>query len=265
MPQEKVSRESATDTRFDQTVDDAARQWLLHQDALVGGHPAPENLLAFQEGHLEEAESAKIREHLKDCEDCRDELEALESFDQPVSGTDIDSAHRESWQAFVARRAATYTTPQASTGSRRISPFLLQAASIVFALVGVAALFFAQRGADHGGNLMVVDLIPNGASIQRSSEPFVELRVPEAVGSIAFRLQVAGLPAHEAFEIDVTDVEGRLVFSTDRVVRDPQGRFALELTRDQLPNGKYSAGLWGIDGEQRVRVAEYSFRLTDDG
>src|SRR5262245_53439532 len=123
---------------FGSDTPESLRLALAGEEPAPGGHPPPEDLVAFRDGALAGPETERLREHLSACEDCAIEmleLEALRSGQEPPEGALSTSEIDAAWRS--RRRLA----PERSTSWWR--PKLGSWGGVALRLGGVAALLLA--------------------------------------------------------------------------------------------------------------------------
>lgn len=252
------------DPQLERAIDEAARLWLREATAQ---HPDTEVLIAYQEGRSTEAESAAIREHVSLCSACAEEIEALERFDRAEPDPIDEEGHEESWRRFQARRDALYDEAlvDRQPARTRSSPLLL-AASIFFALVGLASLYVAHFTDSPGdpvhGPLLVAELSPDGVGVERDVGAEAEVRAPAEAETIVLVALVGDQALYDAFELVLRASDGTEI-SRQRALRDERGRFPMLVPRSRVPNGPYRLTLWGVVDDDRREIATYSLRIVD--
>lgn len=250
----------------------AIQAWSSGQeDAVMSKHPEVEALVAYQEGNLDELACATIREHLVLCDDCRQELLALESFDQPIpEGSDLLPSAQEtaaSWLRFEAARDALPTPPLEQPLVARWRGLWLLAAAVLLAF---AAGFFASRWlpleSDPGvllanGSPVTFVLDPLHAVVQRDVMPTKEVTVAPNTPALVATLNLGDLTPHDRYAIEVRDPTDTLVLVRTGLSRDSQGRIVFGTTPAQWPPGDYQIALIGIRGDEESALASYAVRL----
>lgn len=265
-----------------EAIDAGVRAWASERAAAVTEHPAPEELVDYQEGSLAPGGLERIQEHLLVCATCRGELLDLDVFDRERPGDEAplvpsDELTERSWQRFEAARAAMRAAPDGQRGSGRVvrvhprrwwsRTTWTMAASIALAMavgavVAAALLGRIEPGGGAGeGSPFVFDLDPNGTAVLREFVTVPEVAVPAGMDPIIARLNLGDLTAHEGYEAEVYDRRDQLVLRRKGLARDRSGSVTFMASREEWPGGEYRVHLVALDAERRQELAAYALRL----
>lgn len=263
-------------------IEAGVRAWASEREGAVTEHPAPEELVDYQEGSLAPGDVVRIQEHLVVCATCRDELLDLADFDREVSGDEAslvpsNEMTERSWQRFEAARAAMRAASAGEQGRRSVVRFhprswsprttWTMAASIAVAMAAVALVAGALLGRSKPGqgvgegSPFVFDLDPSGAAVLREAVAVPEVVVPAGMDPIVVRLNLGDLTAHEAYEAEVYDRRDQLVLRRKKLARDRSGSITFMASPEEWPGGEYRVHLIALDAERRQELAAYALRL----
>lgn len=206
-----------------------------------GGHPPPEELVAFRDGELAGPEVERLREHLSACEDCATEMLELEVLHDGESSPEDSFSHAQVDAAWRRRRlkrepATPRWRPRAGSWSR----VALRLASVAALLFAVLSVVLWRRVVELGrprANPPIVQLLPAGALRAAMPEEVVRVDLgdePRLVLVLNSRSDL-DLPA---YAIEAFDSGGRSLFRLEGVAPSKTGSFSLEVPRDALPFGR---------------------------
>jgi len=151
-------------------LEPALRALAERERARRGPHLEPDELVAYHERKLGEAESERARDHLALCPECAGLLLDLAAFDEPeapAGAPDLASAEIEAgWRELAPRLSRETAAVVAFVPRRPVSPMIpwAIAAALAIAVVGLSA-----RVATLGG------------SLRKESLPQTKLAVKEAM------------------------------------------------------------------------------------
>lgn len=260
-----MSEPNSSDPEFDRVVDEAARVWLEEQETAVNEHPETETLIAFQEQRLAATAMEPIHQHLLTCKSCREEIGALGRFDQETVDDDASdsSDHLAGWQDFANRRQSAMPGRGPARNRRTWAWPLALAASVLFLVVGLRDLVprLLAPGAD--ATLMVLDLVPDGASLLRAAKTEQEFEISGTVDTLVPLVNVGDQTPYDSYRLALYDEAGKLIAEKTHLVRDAKGRFSFSVWRRLTPAGRYRVVLTGIETGSETELAVYSFRLRD--
>lgn len=232
-----------------------------------GEPPTPDELLAYRDGELPPADSARIADEIARHPEARRALDALAAFPdlEPLPGEEplSDAELEEEWQRFQDRldsssgtssgaatefvvprggpapSTAPSTVPALGSRARRQAWRWPAAAAAAAALLAGAGGWWAGRGGAAGpsASVAVVHLAPAGSTVQRSAAPGGE----PAAGAerLVLFLASAEPPREGDYGVTITAEDGRRLWSVGDARPDRTGIFRLDLPGDFLSTGSY--------------------------
>ena len=223
---------------FGTDTPESLRLALGGKEPVRGGHPAPEDLLAFRGGALGAPEADRLREHLSECPDCAVEmleLEALQGEKEPgdVASGEINAA----WWRFrrglprPAARAKPIWVPWRSLS------YSAGLAALILAFVSIGLWRKLAELERPRANPPIVQLLPAGALRAATPEeaPRVDLgQEPRLLLVLNPRIDL-DLPA---YSVEGFDANGRSLFRLDDVAPSQGGSLYLDLPRSALSLGR---------------------------
>ncbi|MCP4656634.1 MAG: hypothetical protein GY856_14570 [bacterium] len=238
----------------------------------LGTHPSPDQLLAYQEGELAAEDQEGVQDHVALCRDCARVVLDLESFPdvEPVREDDRVS----DWQVAAEWRrleARDEISPPVKSSPRRSWPMLFSpgfayamAASILMAALGLGSWVIQLRGriddlSQPRVNVFLSDLIPQKAGLERG--PGDAIRVPAWTDRVLLLLNLADIRSFSGYFVEISDRDGRTLWSNREIRRSPDGNFTVGVHRRFLPAGRYRIALYGLEGEARTLVATYTMDI----
>lgn len=236
-------------------------------------HPATEDLLAYQEGRLTAAEEEAVCEHLVLCPSCaRIVLELAGELPSEIPETDEILSDRETARFEAMLRQCAGLPPSRRFRTRRWLHRAAVALAAAVLAVGLAATFWGERwrtmGASVPGptaNVAVHDLLPlDPNSVERDTGHIVDL--PPSAPAVVLVLNLPDLRAFSHYRAELSEQHrSEVLWSSDTLVRNRLGSFTIEIPAKSLPPGSYCIELWGLDGSQREKLAEYQVDLRPSG
>jgi len=249
----------------------------------------------FLNGSLDAGERRDVEEHLESCERCRRELadtrfagavfrqhlaaEALVDYGFGRSSPDVDAAVVEEHLATCAKCSAELELVRESAwrsrrAEARILPFASPRraaaprstwAALAAGIVGVVAAGWmgwelhtvSRRLEDPVLNVRVADAYP-ADSVARDRERPVALEIPAGTEKLVLLLQAPSAEEYPAYELEVVDASGKVLFLGEGLLRQPEGDFTVSLRTDDLPR-ELTLRIVGRRGEERREIARYLF------
>jgi anti-sigma factor RsiW len=229
---------------------------------------------AYVRGRLSESERAAFEDHYFGCDECFEQVEALQKF--------IDGVRE------AADRGALGPAPEAAGGTWfRTAFFVACAASLALAvLAGWSTLFLRPRleaeaarsrlEAD-AGQKRLAQLEDTLASLKRSlalaqpNLPLVMLQasraagdepvaVPASAGQLAFWVEPPPSPPAASYRLEISDNRGQSVETIDGLTRNSHGALMASVPAAKLTPGSYRARLYS-SGARPVLVGDYRFSV----
>ncbi len=246
--------------------------------------PTPEELLAYRDGRLDEAERRAIEAKIDVYPDAARALADLSAFPEvePAPGapaiSEAEVAGR--WQGFRQRLGEggersqapyggepEWATAAGATPRRRSLAPLAVAAAVALAVGSVGGFFVgralrdAQPKADI--NVTIAELAPLDEDRSRSGDTAtVELAASsEALVLILGLTEPPGEGEFSDYQVEIVDSEGSTVWSREGLRPSPLGDFHLSLRRGALKPGAYRIQLFGATELARTQLAAYELRL----
>lgn len=246
-------------------LDQAIRRMAAEDRRTRTDHPDPEELLAYHERRLPEAEAERVRDHLAGCPECARvvlDFEAFPDLEPPSEEYRLLPAEVERERRALKARLEARSRPV----WKRHQVLLPLAATFLLAALGMGAWALAlqerlERATGPRGDVWIAaDLRPTSEPL-RGPEPTA--RVPEWADRAILLLSLRPGQQHEAYRVDVVGPEGRLLVSDLPVQRAPDGYLAVDVPRDLLEPGELRLELSGSAGGRWERVAEYRVELAE--
>lgn len=256
----------------------------------AGEHPAPDELVAYRAGELTPDEDDRIQEHLTQCRECARLLLDLAEFEQlplpPEEVGPVDARVEASWQRLRARlkeegeeepEARTVEPEEPEEEAAAVAPVrelrprarvpVWQKPVVPWLLAAVLGLFVVglwQRTGDLQQrvdqlsaprlNISFEDLL---TETTRGSSPAEAVPVLQGGGVLVLTPSVE-LPE---YEVEVVSADDTVVV---RPLRGPsmEGVLTLEIPPSYLPEGRYTARLYGLESGERRLLDEYPFEIS---
>lgn len=226
-------------------------------------HPTLDDLIAYHQGGIEDAEAERVQEHLVLCGECLDRLTELDGFVEagaqgpPEVGSLEEAA---AWRVLRHRLAAP----------SRTVPLAL-AASFLVAAIGLGLWAIQQRietarlreqltqVTQPQPAATIMDLYSESTVRGAAEKPSpVDL---SSVDHLTVILNVPESPDVAAYETEIVDSEDRALWR-GRVQRDEHGTIALGIPRPFLDAGSYRIVLYGVTGDRRQRIETFPLDLV---
>lgn len=247
----------------------------------------------FLNGSLDAGERRAVEEHLESCEVCRRELadtrfagavfgqhlsaETLVDYGfgraPPDVGVDVVEEHlatcpKCSAELELVRESAW----RAGRDEARILPFASPRrqtvprsswAALAAGIVGVVAAGWmgwelrtaSQRLEDPVLNVRVADAYPVDA-VSRDRERPVALEIPAGTEKLVLLLQAPSAEEYPAYDLELVDASGEVLFLGEGLLRQPEGDFTVSLRTDDLPR-ELTLRILGRRGDERREIARY--------
>jgi hypothetical protein len=244
----------------------------------LGGPPSPEELLAYRDGRLAEAERRRIEERIAVHPDAARALADLAAFPdvEPAPGTPelSDEEIGDRWQAFREKLPELpVPTPAIAIDARparRGSPFTLRlAAAILMGLaIGGIAGFLGGRasrdqssGAGSAINVRIApELAPEGEGESRAAPSILEM--PEGAEELVLVLRLPAQRDFSDYEAEIVDGQGVRVWEREGLRPTEMGTFQVSFRAGTLKPGPLRVRLYGREGKGRTLIATYEVRLV---
>lgn len=241
-------------------------------------HPAPEELVAYRAGDLTAEEDDRIQEHLTQCRDCARLLLDLAEFEQltppPEDLGPVDARAEASWQRLRSRLrdedepgeeeppVLRHRPPSRIPLWRRPAvPWALAAGLFLCVLgLGLRTATLQQtvkRLSEPGINLAVVDLYGDSERTTRGEAPPEEKL---SGGSVLILKLPEGSWRFKDYEVELVPAAKHPIFEPQRgQAQDGVLTYRLPLS---APPGSYSVHLYGLAGDRRQLLDQYSFEIS---
>jgi hypothetical protein len=260
----------------------AVRELAAETAAHTVSHPPPEELFDYQERRLGDEAAERVRDHLATCPRCSRLVLDQASFPEleAAAGSRTFSADAvaRSWETFRRRLDREgIRLPPAETRPRPRPPLrfdlrgLLPAAAAALLLVSVGLSFWVrslyerlEERSRPAAHVFLVDLVPAGGQTVRDRDPEAVVEVPEWADRMVFILNLFSVRSHRSYQVEILPAAGRdgdPLWREEGLQPTPDRNFVVQVPREFLPAGSYRVELFGVDGEERTRVAEYPLTL----
>lgn len=238
--------------------------------------PAPEELVAYHEGELDESAREALQSRLALDPDAAREYLDLKHFGnlQPpddenrLSERDVETA-RARILARIQREEEASREPRAVRSARsQAEPVLLprrggqmfRIAAVILAMVAAGWIALLYRALEERSGPRFAPVIDLNAT--RGARPYL---VPSQAERIHLIFHGAELAAQTRGELEITTDEGEVIRSFElEPAPAPAGDSLLNLTlpRSLLPDGTYRAAVFRLDAGSRRLVKEYRWTVT---
>ena len=263
-----------TATKFDDNdLRAAARRAMT---TLAGpSHPEPGELLSYHAGELGDSERERVLNHLAACPECTRVVLDMASFpeleprDPQLARSDEDADAL--WQQMRQRlrdedapAPVLHPRPQAPSRGWRPGFSQMLAAALVLLTLGLSWALLSERRAVRDAaaprlNLLVAELAPVADAGSRGEAE--DVRLPPGSDGVFLSLALVEPRDFASYELEaVSENDGRTVWRSSDLQKNPQGIFAIDLPHGFLPAGAYRLELRGLDRDRREPLATY--RLT---
>ena len=241
----------------------AVKRWAEEARRQVGEHPAPERLVAYAGGGLEEAQAEELRDHLALCRVCSRQVLELRAFPGGAPAADVPAlppreVERE-WRRLWGSVQATERRPAARgrVGPRAPwVPWALAAGLLVTTLGASGWIVALQRRVGEPArprtDAVLVEWTAT-AGTQRG-EPVVA----SGAAPLFFAVQAAVKRDEGGFRWEIVGAGDRHVWSSPPQPRPTRDRFVLQLPSHFLAPGEYRLRLTanGPEGSRELAVQE---------
>ena len=211
--------------------------------SVFGRHPPPEALVDYGFGRKpQQVDAAVLEEHLALCPKCSAELELV----------------RESaWRSHQDADRVLPFAPRPRTAPRWNRAALAAGIAGLLAAGGMGwQLHTALRELEGPVvNVMVADAYP-AAVVSRDRERPAVLSVPAGTQTLVLLLQAPGAEVYPAYELEVADASGELLYLEKGLRRQAEGDFTVSLRTAGLPR-ELTLRILGRRGEERREIARY--------
>jgi Putative zinc-finger len=249
-------------------------------------HPAVEEIAAYHEGRLAGDAQERLRDHLALCPECTRLLLDLADFAalEPPAGARVPEP-AEAWGALRERMgeraaplpkapsvvrlpppAAAPVVPAVVPVRRtRPNPLRWLLAASVVAVLGLG-LWVAELRQENArlrvpsGNAQVADLAASDDLTRGGGEAAAKPLPGDR--RLLLLLAAPGLPPHAAYEADLLNAPGVVLWTGKDLPRSADDGFTVDLPPGFLRPGTYRLRLYGVDAGQRGKpLAEFPFRI----
>lgn len=234
-------------------------------------HPGDGKLSFYHAGRLPPEEAEAVREHLVQCQRCRDLL--LRHAEFVGEGGDAgeglegvgDFGVEVEWRR-VRERLGRVVPPSVADEDAAVLRFLKSwkvayaMAAILCVLVGVSSYRLAQNRVETGARVMSLSSFGQTRSsmdeILKNAQP---VEMPKGARSLMLVLGSSSedYPKYRAVISDRAGRPQETVEFQERVGKD----FSLELPRSRLSSGVYVIDVYGVEGEESDLIDRYSIDL----
>ena len=221
--------------------------------ARLGEPPTGDEIFAYMNGELNEAEKARIAALLVAYPELARTLAhpfPAEGEGEPFSDEEL-SRHFAQFQKRVQRKAAP------------VLPFRTVAAAL--AVAAMLALVFGGLLVQARRELArpyvapeAQDLLPDG---RRGGGGESLERVAAADEPFQVRISIADQPEFPAYRLDVVSLADQRVRASESLARTDSETFSVVMRRG-LPAGRYAIVLYGVDGPREQSLNKYAFRVS---
>ena len=251
-------------------------------DAMVGSgpHPSPDDLMAFEEGRLSDAQADGIREHLSWCVECAETVLDLTSWPEmeevPPKLTRSVAEEDEDWRAIVSQLPKTLPSSEADADLDELVPipppspvdsgvgrwgvmhYLVAALSL--AVIVLSFQVFRLSSPSPQTNVYVVDLEPVGVSVSRSGAE-AAIALPDGMEWVVLLLVQEQLEEFESHTVELRGSRGALIWQTTGVVPAPEGGYSVAIPVDSLPDEPFDILVFGVEDGKRQPLEQYRTRI----
>lgn len=212
---------------------------LVEEDHGDGGHPSPEDLIAYHEGSLPEARAEELRDHLASCSQC----------------TALLFEYDEHWADAPAAGAAGASEPW----HRRPGPLRALAAVLAVLVLGLAA-WIATHGPEAGAGTLSANLTPSTGGLRGGPAPTV-IEIPERIDYVILILDVETAPGTLPATRYAAAVRfGDVLVAHAEAPLDEVGQLTVVVPETSLRTGDYEVVVSG-SGAKPERL-DYRFRVV---
>jgi hypothetical protein len=218
----------------------------------------------------------QVQDHLALCRDCSGLLLDLAAFPDLEPPAGVPALSDEEVAAALRRLQPRLETtggkvvpfrPESAPGPAPVSRYAyVLAAAMAFLIVGlfwrvVSLNRTVQNLSAPRFDVALVDLVP---STEVSRAGGVEEKVVPRGGERFFLLlNLREEPSQSSFEADLLDSKGALLWK-GRAEGGPKTSFTLDMPRRLTPPGSYRVDLYGVEGGERTKLADFLFEVEGD-
>ncbi len=255
---------------------DAVKELTSAARRQTGKPPSPEELIAYQDGTLPEADRGRVQNQLALLPESAQtllDLVLLSKMESPEQGAEVEG-YVPDWAHLKARlKADEPTVSEARTESatahvRRWQVWAL--AACLPLLLGLGGLVWLQERelAEHSRpriNVHQVHLSPLAQQQQRVGSGAQVVTLPASGNHLLLILNIGDRGVFSDYRIEISEAAlagGRLLWRTDGLVSSAYGTFNLEISRNFLGPGDYRLRLYGLGGDREEVLADYWVRFV---
>ncbi len=256
---------------FPEPIETAARSFAEDARRSASGHPAVEELVAYQAGELAGKAREAVREHLATCGECTRLLLDLMSFPELEPPSEADrlsdaevTADKEMLKARLGEEclgkplsAEVLAFERPAKASIPPGYWTALAAVLVMAIgLGLWGWIESAPGAD----TEVFYLHPE--TVRESAEE--TFRIPGWADYYLLVLGSTQADRYLTFRVEIMDAENRLILSDASLRKSDDGTFKLRLRRERLTEGPYKIRLFGLGQGPPELLEEYVLQIAFD-
>ena len=116
----------------------------------------------------------------------------------------------------------------------------------------------AEAVAQPQANVHIADLLPRDMSRGSNTGGQQQIQIPATSNVVTLILTVAGQPDFSAYNLEVLNQQGRVIYQGQGLSKTPENTFTIALPRPLLPAGQYQFKLYGARNGQSHLMQEYS-------
>ncbi len=243
-------------------------------------HPTAEELIAYHDGELSEAEEARIQDHLLGCPEDASLVVDLErlvtgELDAGHAGSEFERA--ASWKGLRSRLAPQDAAPRMRRRRRTMRPdtrvrqlpwLHAVAASFLLATLGLSGwvVHLRQTVAEISRPQLNAPVQDLSASASRGGEAVTVMPLAPEVRLFTLVLNPVWHSAAQAcgeYDLDVARVDGERVLSERGLRPNAYGSLSLTVSRQLLDVGEYRIRLYPSGEPRGEPAAEFALRIEE--
>jgi hypothetical protein len=235
----------------DEALDAALRDLARERRRSLGDDPSADELADYLAGALPPEEEERIQEHLALCPECASLVVDLAALLQPPAeappAAALPAGEREqAWERLAWRLRTAGGSATAPSRRWRGRPLALAASLILGIGLGVLGGRLIRPADRPRADVALLELAPEGAGAQRSTETARRFRLPARAGRVALLLDLGDLRRFPRYEVDLVAPDGRVAWRERDALRAEDGTFLLELPATAVAtSGRYRIRLRG--------------------
>lgn len=218
----------------------------------LGEPPTGDEILAYMNGELDEAEKTRVQALLV----AYPELARPLAHPFPAEGEGETFSEEELSKHFAQFQKRVQPKAAPVLPFRTLAAALAVAAMLALVFGGLLVQARRELGRPYV-TPEAQDLLPDG---RRGGGDAVE-RVAAADEPFQLRISIADQPEFPAYRLDVVSSTDQRVWSSETLARTDSETFTVVLRRG-LPAGRYAIVLYGVDGPRAKHLNDYAFRVT---